>query len=74
MELARQEYWSGLLFTSPGYLPNQGIKPSSPTSQADSIPSEPPGKPQVAQLCLTLTLCDPMDYNFQAPLFMEFSS
>ena len=28
----------------PGYLPNPGIKPSSPTFQADSLPSEQPGK------------------------------
>ena len=28
-------------------LPNPGIKPSSPTLQDNSLPSEPPGKPQV---------------------------
>jgi len=27
MELSRQEYWSGLLFPSPGDLPKPGIKP-----------------------------------------------
>ena len=32
-------------FPSPGDLPNPGIKPRSPASQADSLPSEPPGKP-----------------------------
>ena len=32
----RQEYWSGLPFSSPGYLPDSGIKPTSPTLQADS--------------------------------------
>ena len=26
----RQEYWSGLLFPSPGYLPDPRIKPGSP--------------------------------------------
>ena len=30
----------------PEDLPNPEIKPRSPTSQADSIPSEPPGKPK----------------------------
>ena len=30
MEFSRQEYWSGLPFPSPGYLPNPGIKPGSP--------------------------------------------
>ena len=29
----------------PGDLPNPGIKPRSPTLQMDSLPSEPPGKP-----------------------------
>ena len=29
----------------PDYLPNLGIEPTSPTLQADSLPSEPPGKP-----------------------------
>ena len=29
----------------PGDLPNPEIKPVSPASQADSSPSEPPGKP-----------------------------
>ena len=45
MEFFRQECWSGLPFHSPGDLPNPGIKPGSPVLQADSLPSEPPGKP-----------------------------
>ena len=43
MEFSRQEYWSGLPFPSPGDLPNPGIKSGSPTLQAGSLPSEPPG-------------------------------
>ena len=46
MEFSRPEYWSGLLFPSPGDLPNPGIEPGSPTLQVDSLMSEPPGKPQ----------------------------
>ena len=42
---SRQEYWSGLLFPSPGDLPNPGIKPRLPALQADALPSEPPGNP-----------------------------
>ena len=45
MELSRQEYWNGWPFPSPGNLPNPGIKPRSPTLQADSLTSEPQGKP-----------------------------
>ena len=40
-----QGYWSGLPFSSPGNLPNRGIKSGSPALQAVSLPSEPPGKP-----------------------------
>ena len=39
------EYWSGLPCPSPCYLPNPGIKPKSPTLQANSLPAELPGKP-----------------------------
>ena len=46
MDFSRQEYWSGLPFPSPGDLPNPGIKPGSPALQADTLPSEPPGKPE----------------------------
>ena len=38
-------FWSGLPFPSPGDLPNPGNEPGSPTLQAGSLPSEPPGKP-----------------------------
>ena len=40
---SRQEYWSGLPFPSLGDLLNPGTEPRSPTLQADSLPSEPPG-------------------------------
>ena len=46
MEFSRPEYWSGQPFPSPGYLPNPGIEPRSPTVQVDSLPSEPQGKPK----------------------------
>ena len=41
-----QESYSGLPFSSLGNLPNPGIEPGSPALQADSLPSESPGKPQ----------------------------
>ena len=41
---SRQEYWSGWPFPSPGDLPDPGIEPVPPTSQADALPSETPGK------------------------------
>ena len=45
MGFSRQEYWSGLPFSSPGHLPNPGIEPRSPTLQTSALTSEPPGKP-----------------------------
>ena len=50
MGFSREEYWSGLSFPCPVNLPDPGIKPRSPALQAQSLPSEPPGKPL---FCLT---------------------
>ena len=64
MGFSRQEYWSGLPCPSLD-LPNPEIKPKSPASsalQADSLPTETPGKPDPnpsiqslshVQLCVT---------------------
>ena len=38
---------SELPWPPPGDLPNPGIKSTSPALQADSLPTEPPGKPQI---------------------------
>ena len=45
IELSRQEYWSGETVPSPGDLPDLGIEPGSPALHIDTLPSEPPGKP-----------------------------
>jgi len=50
MGLSRQEYWSGLLFPSPGDLPNPGMEPTLPTSPAlagELFTTESPGKPKI---------------------------
>ena len=39
VDFSRQEYCSGLPFSSPGDLPGPGIEPGSPTFQADALPS-----------------------------------
>ena len=44
MEFSRQEYWNRLPFPSPEDLPDPVIEPRSPALQADSLPTEPPGK------------------------------
>ena len=53
----------------PEDLPNPGIEAGSPALQADSLPSEPPGKPgtyicaaaAAKSLQVCLTLCNPID-------------
>ena len=38
MGFSKQEYWSEFPFPTPGDLPDPGIKPVRPASQADSLP------------------------------------
>ena len=49
---ARILEWVAIPFS--GYLPDPGIEPGSPALQADSLPSEPPGKPRLEMLALLL--------------------
>ena len=44
MGCSRQEYWSGLPFSSPEGLPDLGTEPEFPALQADSLPSELQGR------------------------------
>ena len=48
MRFSWEEYWSELAFPPPGELRDPGLEPASsasPAGQADSLPTEPPGKP-----------------------------
>ena len=49
MEFSRQEYWSGLPYLPPGYLPDPGIKASlaSPALAGRFFTTVPAGKPNV---------------------------
>ena len=47
MEFSRQEYWSGLLFSPPGDLPDPGIEPSSPQLAGRFFTAELLGKPNL---------------------------
>ena len=51
---SRQEYWRGDPVPPPGNLPVPGIEPRSPILQADSLPSEPPGKPKLLNTLLKM--------------------
>ena len=46
MAFSRQEHRSWFPCPPPGDLPNSGMEPRSPALQADSLPSELPGRPQ----------------------------
>ena len=43
-DFSRQEYWSGLSFSSPGGLPNPWREPASPALAGGFFTTEPPGK------------------------------
>ena len=60
MEFSRQEDWSALPCPPPGDLPDLGIEPKAPVSpvlQADSLPTEPPGKPLVSYTSYNTAAC-----------------
>ena len=63
MGFFRQEYWSRLPFPSPEGLPDPGIELGSPALQADSLPSEPPGKPRYGLICAKVNL---LNYLFSS--------
>ena len=48
---SRQEYWSGLSFSSPGNLPNPGIKLMSPVSPTLAARVLAIGKPLIGEGC-----------------------
>ena len=56
VEFSRKKYWSGLPSSSPGDLPYPGIQLKSLAFQADSLPSEPPGRPKVC-VCVCVCVC-----------------
>ena len=75
MGFSRQEYWNGLPLASPGDLPDPGIELRSPALQADSLPFELRGKPNMLRsgtsvVVQWLRLCAP---NAGEPKFDPWS-
>ena len=56
-----QEYWNGLLCSSPGDLPNPGIESGSPALHVNALQTEAPGKPK---FWFTLLLFLSIDFFF----------
>ena len=59
VEFSRQEYWSGLPFSSPGDLPHPGIEPRSLALWVDSLPLSHQGSPVI---CLGHNLFNQLPY------------
>ena len=57
MELSRPEYWNGLSFPSARDLPDPKIEPRSPALQADTLLSEPRGKPLCVCIYIYTHMC-----------------
>ena len=54
----RQEYWSGMSFTSLGYLPDPGTEPMSPALAGGFFTTDlPPGKPNDSTLDCVKCYC-----------------
>ena len=73
MGFSRQEYWSGLPFPSPGDLPDPGIEPRSPTSRADALTSEPPGKPSHMSIIFSITYCLLLQVYWSSSMFEVYN-
>ena len=73
MVFSRQEYWTGLSFPSPRDLPDPGIKPGSPASPADSLPSEPQVKVKVKSFSRVRLFVTLWAVAYQASQSMGFS-
>ena len=58
---------------SPGDLPDPGIEPRSPALQADSLPSEPPGKPILSKqtYSVPIILKKNLPLNFSGPFTVK---
>ena len=65
MGFSRQEYGSGLPCPPPGGLSDPGIDPGSPALRADSLPSEPPGRPST--VCATTRAPECLSYDPAQP-------
>ena len=64
--ILQEEHWIGFPFSSPGDLPNPGIKPGSPTLLADSLLSKPPGMPLLIRKLMDNSHPNKIMYNVRS--------
>ena len=72
MGFSRKEYWSRLPCPPPGNLPDPSTEPRSPALQADSLPSESPGKSYV-HIKLVHKCSQKFIYNSYKPKTIQIS-
>ena len=70
MGFSRQGYCHGLPFPPRRDLPNPGIEPRSPASQAECLPFEPPGKGKLTYWVLRHPYCLPLWFPKQRVRFL----
>ena len=73
MGFSREEYWNRLQFPSPGHLPDPGILPKSPASQAGTLLTEPPIYVRPQMLSHVWFFATSGTVAYQAVLSMGFS-
>ena len=54
MKFSRQEYWSGLLFSTPEDLPDPGIEPASSALAGKFFTTVLPEKPKSQDTCIQI--------------------
>ena len=57
MGFSRQEYWSGLLFPSPGDLPDPGMEPGSLNWHKRAVAFQVTKTEQAVKICWATRLC-----------------
>ena len=75
MEFSRQEYWSGLSFPTPGYLPNLGIETTSlasPVLAGGFFTTESTGKHQAYNTLITQNIIQNNFYLVFASFILFF--
>ena len=58
MRFLKEEYWSGLPFSSPGDLSDPRIEPTTPALVGGFFTTEPPGRPQYVESRNAKFICD----------------
>ena len=73
MEFPRQEYWSGLLYSPPGDLPNPGMEPSLLYCRQTLYHLSHQASPRVATAYLSVDQLSAPSHSFFMPMILQTS-